>query len=360
MHFGIFDWIDRNPASLQQTYEERLRLLEAADEAGFFCYHLAEHHATPLGMAPSPGIFLAAAAQRTHRIRLGPLVYLLPLYSPLRLIEEICMLDHLSGGRIELGVGRGVSPYELGYHGIDPERSRDIFKEALAVLVAGFTNDRLTFEGEHYRYDDVPMALHPLQQPYPPLWYATHNIESVPWAAAQGMNMVGLGPASALRPNVDLYHELWPAGRDDPTRLNTHVDAPKVGINRQIFIADTDEEAHRIARAAHADWFQSFVKLWQDHDDHRHDRNRNWDAAVQAETILVGSPDSVRSQVARVLDQSGCNYLITSFAWGSLTFEQSLHSMHLFTQEIMPAFAGGNGRSAMGSGESVGAGRRSE
>ena len=72
MHFGIFDWIDRNPATLQQTYEDRLRLLEAADEAGFFCYHLAEHHATPLGMAPSPGIFLAAAAQRTHRIRLGP------------------------------------------------------------------------------------------------------------------------------------------------------------------------------------------------------------------------------------------------------------------------------------------------
>src|SRR2546427_13012683 len=103
--FGLFDWIDRAAAPLRQLYEERLQLLEAAEAAGFFCYHLAEHHATPLGMAPSPSVFLAAAAPRTRRIRLGPLVYLVPLYSPVRLIGEICMLDHLTGG--PLGLGRG-------------------------------------------------------------------------------------------------------------------------------------------------------------------------------------------------------------------------------------------------------------
>src|SRR4029450_11973265 len=117
--FGLFDWVDRRQGPLGQLYEDRLRLLEAADAAGFAGYHLAEHHATPLGMAPSPSVFLAAAAQRTRCMRLGPLVYLLPLYHPLRLIEEVCMLDHLSGGRLDLGVGRGVSPYEVGYHGLD-------------------------------------------------------------------------------------------------------------------------------------------------------------------------------------------------------------------------------------------------
>src|SRR5512132_315765 len=124
VEFGMFDWIDRRQqAPLGQLYEDRLRLLQAADAAGFFCYHLAEHHATPLGMAPSPSLFLTAAAQRTTHIRLGPLVYLLPLYDPLRLIEEVCMLDNLSNGRLELGVGRGVSPYELGYFGVDPART---------------------------------------------------------------------------------------------------------------------------------------------------------------------------------------------------------------------------------------------
>ena len=88
VNFGVFDWIDRGTQPLDELYEERLQLLAAADEAGFFCYHLAEHHATPLGMAPSPALFLTAATQRTRRIRLGPLVYLLPLYDPLRLIER--------------------------------------------------------------------------------------------------------------------------------------------------------------------------------------------------------------------------------------------------------------------------------
>ena len=201
--FGLFDWIDRGTAPLHQLYKDRLQLLEAADAAGFFCYHLAEHHATPLGMAPSPALFLAAAAQRTQQIRLGPLVYLLPLYNPLRLIEEVCMLDHLSGGRLELGVGRGVTPYELRYYGVDPGGTRAIFNEALTVLVAGLTNSRMTFEGQHYQYSDVPMELHPYQRPYPPLWYPTHNPESVHYAARHGYNFVGLGPAAAVREHVD-------------------------------------------------------------------------------------------------------------------------------------------------------------
>jgi alkanesulfonate monooxygenase SsuD/methylene tetrahydromethanopterin reductase-like flavin-dependent oxidoreductase (luciferase family) len=121
IEFGLFDWIDRSTAPLHQLCKERLQLLTAADQAGFFCYHLAEHHATPLGMAPLPALFLAAATQRTKRIRLGPLVYLLPLYDPLRLIEEVCMLDQLCEGRLELGVGRGVTPYELRYFGVDQE-----------------------------------------------------------------------------------------------------------------------------------------------------------------------------------------------------------------------------------------------
>src|SRR5712675_2818108 len=171
--FGVFDWIDRGTQTLSRLYEDRLQLVAAADEAGFFCYHLSEHHATPLGMAPSPALFLTAATQRTRRIRLGPLVYLLPLYDPLRLIEEVAMLDQLSGGRLELGVGRGVSPYELRNFGVDPENSRAMFDEALAVLLAGLTQERLSFAGAHYQYRDVPIELHPLQQPYPPLWYPT-------------------------------------------------------------------------------------------------------------------------------------------------------------------------------------------
>lgn len=341
VEFGLFDWIDRSGAPLSRLYEERLELLQAADAAGFFCYHLAEHHATPLGMAPSPSVFLAAAAQRTRRIRLGPLVYLLPLYSPLRLIGEIAMLDHLSGGRLELGVGRGVSPYEVGYHGLDVGRTRPMFHEALAVIVAGLQSDRLTYKGEYYRYENVPMELPPLQRPYPPLWYPTNNLENLAWAAARGLQMVGLGSAHAYRAFVDRYRAVWAQHADDPGRLNPHVATPRIGITRLVVVADTDEEAEAIARAGHPRWAASFVKLWDDHGDRSVYGRVNLldlDAALRGEEILCGAPARVRAQVARLIEATGVNYVVGSFAWGDLTLAQSLRSLRLFAEQVMPAF----------------------
>ena len=338
--FGLFDWIDLHQAPMQQLYQERLKLLEAADRAGFFCYHLAEHHATPLAMAPSPALFLAAAAQRTERIRLGPLVYLLPLYNPLRLIEEVCMLDQLSGGRLELGVGRGVSPYELAYFGVDPDGTRAIFDETLAVLIAGLTNERLTFEGDYYRYQNVPMELRPFQQPYPPLWYPTHVPESVEYAARHGYNFVGPGPAANIGQLVDRYWKTWEAHKHEQGRLSGHVKEPKAGALRQVFVADTDDEALTATRSAHGDWYRSIMKLWHEHGDHGNDGLFSWDTSTEHETIIFGSPARVREQIARLLEVSGCNYVACSFAWGSFTHQQMLHSLQLFAEEVMPAFSG--------------------
>ena len=113
MKFGIFDQLDDSGRPLQQQYEERLQLAELYDRLGFHCFHQSEHHATPLSMAPAQSVFLSAVAQRTRRLKLCPLVYLLPVHHPIRLAEEICMLDHLSNGRIEFGIGRGANPHEV-------------------------------------------------------------------------------------------------------------------------------------------------------------------------------------------------------------------------------------------------------
>lgn len=326
--FGIFDWIDRGDFPLDQLYEERLQLLEEADKAGFYCYHLAEHHFTSLGMAPSPALFLTAAAQRTRNIRLRPLGYLLPIYDPLRLIEEVCMLDNLSGGRLE-----------LGYFGVDSAVSRAIFNEALSVLVAGLTQERLTFHGDYYSYDEVPLELGPRQQPYPPLWYPTNNPESVTWAAQQGFNLVSAGPAPLIGQMTADYQKTWTEHRHQADRLNGHVTEPRLGVMRQIFVADTDSEAEAVARVAHESWFQSITKLWHAHGDYAIDGRFNWDASVRHETVLYGSPDRVREQIERLVEISGCNYIACSFAWGILTQEQKLHSMHLFAEEVMPVFS---------------------
>lgn len=347
VRFGIFDWIDRGDAPLHQLYEERLQFVEAAEAAGFYSYHLAEHHGTPLGMAPSPALFLTAAAQRTRRIRLGPLVYLLPLYDPLRLVEEVCMLDQLSNGRLDLGIGRGVSPYELAYFGVDVSNSREIFDETLAALIAGLTSKRLNFSGDRHRYENVPIELQPLQRPYPPIWYPTTNPETVPWAAAHGFNFVGLGPNGLQRACIDVYRQSWEEHKNDPGRLNGHVSSPLLGVMRQIVVAPTDEEAMSIARTAHGRWNRSILQLWHEHDSHSNDRIFDWDAMLQNGMLIAGSPTHVREQLARMIAETGANYVVCAFTWGSVPQEQAMRSLRLFSEEIMPALSQGTGVAAV-------------
>ncbi len=139
MRFGIFDQNDRGPLPLPEHLECRLQLCEFYDRAGFDSYHVSEHHATPLSLTPATGVFLSALAQRTRRLRFGPLVYILPLRHPLQVAEEVAMLDQMSGGRFELGVGRGISPHELCYHGIDPAEAPAMYREALDLLLLALT-----------------------------------------------------------------------------------------------------------------------------------------------------------------------------------------------------------------------------
>ena len=158
----------RGPGPLRAAVE----LAALYDELGFRTYHVAEHHGTPFGLAPSPGMLLTAVAARTERLRIGPLVYLLPLYHPLRVYEEICMLDQLSGGRFELGIGRGISPYELGISTASTStKRRTAIANRSRFCCRPFANDTLTYDGKYHQFKDVPLPLKPLQQPHPPLWY---------------------------------------------------------------------------------------------------------------------------------------------------------------------------------------------
>jgi alkanesulfonate monooxygenase SsuD/methylene tetrahydromethanopterin reductase-like flavin-dependent oxidoreductase (luciferase family) len=340
VQFGIFDWIDRNQLQLPDLYEQRLQCLEYADAAGFYCYHLAEHQATPLGMAPSPGVFLSAAIQRTHRLRLGPLVYLLPLYNPLRLVQEICMLDNLSRGRLEVGVGRGVSPFELAFYNVTPQAARAMFREALDVLIAGLRTGEVSYAGEYYTFQNVRLHLTPCQQPYPPLWYPTDNPNSITWLAQQGLNTIThYPPMTTMRELFDLYKRVWHEHKDDPGRLNAHVPAPKYGIVRHVYVAETDAQALREARAAFADFIYNFnyLRVVNGDTSGRAAYLADFDARLAEGLHVVGSPDTVKQQVQEHIRITGSNYFVGSFFFGSLSREQTLHSLRLFAEEVIPA-----------------------
>ena len=205
MKFGIFDHMDDAGVPLRRTFRQSAALAEAYDRAGFHAYHLAEHHGTPIGTAASPSVFLAALTQRTSKLRFGPMVYLLPFYHPLRLIEEVCMLDQMSGGRLELGVGRGVSPFETANYALDFAQTQAMYHEAFQVLLKGLAADELTFEGKFYRFDKVPMILHPVQRPHPPLWYGVSIPDNADWPAQNDVNVISLAPPQAVRPIFERY-----------------------------------------------------------------------------------------------------------------------------------------------------------
>src|SRR5258707_2288163 len=165
LEFGVFDHLDRNDLPLREYYEQRLKVIEAFDRAGFHAYHVAEHHFTPLGMAPSPSVFLSAIAQRTERLRFGTFVYALPIHHPLRVLEEICMLDHLSGGRVEMGFCRGSVPYEITYYGQDAEHRQQNYAERLDIILKAFTRKTWGWNGQFDQFGKLPDGSQPLPQP---------------------------------------------------------------------------------------------------------------------------------------------------------------------------------------------------
>jgi alkanesulfonate monooxygenase SsuD/methylene tetrahydromethanopterin reductase-like flavin-dependent oxidoreductase (luciferase family) len=334
MKLGVFDHMDRGQAPLDRFFQERLTLLEAYDKAGFHGYHVAEHHATPLGVAPSPGVWLAAAAQRTTRIRLGALVYLLPLYHPLKLLEEICMLDHLSGGRLMLGVGRGISPIELRYYGLDPEQTPGMYAEALEVILLGMRGGVLNFTGQHYQYRDVPIEMEPLQRPHPPLWYGVGRPEQIPWAVRNRVNIVGNLFSAGMKGLTDRYRQEWAARGGAPE------DLPLMGTSRHVVVAETEHEALEIARRGYDKWRTSFLRLWKLHDMmpamHAVFPERFEDAEKEGRAV-AGTADKVTSFLLREVRAGGLNYLLCRFAFGDITGAESLHSLDLFVRHVMPA-----------------------
>ena len=161
--FGIFDHIEDIPGTpTSRLFRDRLELIKVADEAGFAGYHLAEHHGGELCMAPSQELFIAAASQLTTQIRMGPLVKLLPMHHPVRIIEDICTLDQLTEGRLEFGVGRGAVPIEHYWFSREWSDSRARFTDILGIIQRSLADGEISSEGsQFYDFPPVPMATKP-------------------------------------------------------------------------------------------------------------------------------------------------------------------------------------------------------
>jgi alkanesulfonate monooxygenase SsuD/methylene tetrahydromethanopterin reductase-like flavin-dependent oxidoreductase (luciferase family) len=329
MKFGIFDHIDANGMAVGEQYAQRLRLVELYEKLGFYCYHLTEHHATDLGMASSPSVFLAAASQHTKTIKLGTLVYLLPLHHPVRLLEEIGMLDQLTSGRFQLGLGRGGQPAEHSRFGLAEADLGPMFEEALGILLDGLSGALEAHKGTYYDLPEVPLRIRTVQKPHPPIWYGTASSHRNQWAAEHDVNLLCLIPNARSREVFDDYRErLAKLGKSEPC----------IGLARQLIVADTDAEAERIAERAWAPFVHSFNWLVEHLGRPAFPIAQTFAGAVEMGLAFAGSPASVRDFVARARDQAGANYLALEVAFGDISEAEAGRTAELFAREVMPAF----------------------
>ncbi|HEX2197265.1 MAG TPA: LLM class flavin-dependent oxidoreductase [Burkholderiales bacterium] len=336
MHFGVFDWIEASGRPAAEVYEHKLALAAAADRAGLHGFFVAEHQGTPLSIDGSPSVMLSALFQRTRTLRAGALTFCLPWYNPYRFYHEICMLDQMSGGRLELGVGRGVSPIEsriFGLHSL--EESREKYREALEVFFEACRSENLSFQGRHYTYQDAELHVKPAQRPYPPLWFPSSNRDSIEFTARHGYHTAFLGKLADCKPLFARYRELWDKHRDDPGRHNAHVAAPFLAKTQHLVIAESEAEAKRLGEQAHAAWNRHIHHLTRKAgrpDVH----NSEPYSPESAHPLITGTPARVAEQLAELTRASGINYLLCVFSFGDLAPGAAMRSLALFADEVRP------------------------
>ncbi|HEY2338816.1 MAG TPA: LLM class flavin-dependent oxidoreductase [Burkholderiales bacterium] len=337
MQFGIFDWVEANDAlSPGEVYAHKLELAAAADRAGFHGLYLAEHQGTPLSIDASPSVLLSAIFQRTQRLRAGALTFCLPWYDPYRFYNEVCMLDQLSGGRLELGVGRGVSPIESSIFNLkNIEESRERYRETLDAFFAACNSPLLNFHGKRYEYRDVELYNKPVQRPYPPLWFPSSNRDSIEFTARHGYHTALIAKNADSKYLFDQYRETWERHKGDLGRHNAHVAAPFLAKTQHIVIAESFLEAERLGLQAYEGWKGHLHHLTRKHG--RPDAMKLEPYSEDSvQRLIVGPPNAVLEKLQEVIAATGMNYLLCIFSFGNLAPQAALRSLELFAAEVMP------------------------
>ena len=310
------------------------------DEAGFAGYHLAEHHGSELCLAPNQELFMAAASQITDRIRMGPMVKLLPLHHPVSLIEDLCVVDNLTNGRVDFGVGRGPAPVEHFWFGSDWPTAAERFEDVLGIICRALRTGEISSEGsKFYDFRTMPMATPPVQE-HIPFWYPGNPVT----AGRFGLNLMWPGPVP--REVFDLYSESWHAHVGDEVRLD--------GAGRQPPGRLHDADRHRRGRVrgtgrGRTRGMHGLVR--RTHAVHRWDvellGEEGADAALGPLRKILGSIDhaiqlgagtaeQIRDRFAAILAEGLTDYIVLQIPTGDMTLDEAKRTIDLFATKVKP------------------------
>ncbi|GII66824.1 luciferase [Sphaerisporangium krabiense] len=351
MKFGYFTHVwGGSGLTAGQRYETLWNEVELADRLGFDYAFSVEHHFSPEeSWMPSPTIFCTGAALRTERIRLGPMGYIPPLYNPIRVVEEIAALDHVTGGRLDVGLTSGLMRSFFDPYGADFDRRRELTQECLELIrVALAADGPFSFEGAAHSYHDLTLSFGPVQRPHPPLWIPTRDRNMLRYLARIGAHTSStmIVPRSALGLVYRHYVRWWQEAG--------HPGKPDIGYWTLVHVADDDEEA--VERAApHV--IHTLTKVLgygrntsepigggygrraalSTDDILRHAGDMNF--LMEHNLVFAGSPATVADQIRRAAQEGCFNTLLGEFNFGSLDWRELSGSMRRFAEEVIPALA---------------------
>jgi len=352
LRFGTFFFFQAAPGQRHEDIiRNELTQVEWSEELGFDEVWFTEHHFIDYGLSVDPATLAAAAASRTRRVRIGLAAAILPFHHPLRLAEQMALVDILSDGRLDVGVGRGNRPAEFAGYRVPQQESRERFDETVDVMQRGWTEERFSYHGRFFSFDDVRVIPKPVQRPHPPLYQVCVTKDGIENTALRGwpmLNSVLFGPVDQLVTNRDIYvNTLDKAGR---TSGEIAALLTRWGVSRQIYVADTDARALEEAKAAevwYQDSFRRFVIPERIEDAHptlqpgfRAMADRlgkvTWEGLV-AETLAFGSPDTVARHIEH-MRSIGVGQILCWMNFGGLPQDKVRRSMELFAREVMPRF----------------------
>ncbi len=325
---------------LGRIYDEILEQATAAEELGFSSVSIPEHHFANYLPIPHPLILAASVGQRTRTVRIVTAVLVLPLYDLLRLAGEINFADHLTGGRLDLGVGRGAFRYEFERFGVDMEETQPRFVEAVEQLKALLAETNVTVEGE-FNSLDLPTTImpRPLQQPHPPLWMAVLSPPSIKWAVDQGYNVQTAplrGDREVSRQQAAAFREAVDAGGSAKSEL-------KIQMLRNVWVSKDRRELRRMADVLlenHRRFTNLFTTAGTVHDGLALPADADISAEEAAERVIFGTPDEVIEQI-REHEADGVDGIQCNMSFGA-GHDETLKAMELFQSEVAPALQTSN------------------
>jgi alkanesulfonate monooxygenase SsuD/methylene tetrahydromethanopterin reductase-like flavin-dependent oxidoreductase (luciferase family) len=313
-----------------ELYDKWLAQVDLAEELGFDCAWFTEHHFRLFGgMLPNPQVLMGALAQRTKRIRLGTAVSILPLHNPLRIAEDVAMLDVLSHGRIEVGVGRGMPTKDYGLFGADWDTAQDKLEEQIGVLRAAWTQDEMCWDGQFMQVPEpISVMPKPVQQPHPRLWMtANREASHFRWIGRNGIHLMTL---PWILPSFDLsrsliaeYHDGLREGGHDPAKFEVLAMFP-------VYVGDTAEAARREIEP-HWNHWRAIAAGERGADQWK---VMTYDFVVENTRAIFGDREMCRAAVRRIQDALGLTRLSLVFHFGGLSQERTLASMRLFAREV--------------------------